>query len=57
MRAAKLAAHRRRGIRVLALVTVPASLPITAPMPDGEAATESVIEQAKVKEARACPGM
>ncbi len=47
--AAKLAARKRRGIHVLALVTVPASLPIGAPMPDEEAAAESLIEQAKVR--------
>jgi APA family basic amino acid/polyamine antiporter len=47
--AAKLAARKRRGIHVLALVTVPASLPIGAPMPDEEAAAESLIEQAKVQ--------
>jgi APA family basic amino acid/polyamine antiporter len=47
--AAKLAARKRRGIHVLALVTVPASLPIGAPMPEAEAAAESVIEQAKVR--------
>src|SRR3954462_13454426 len=46
--AAKLAARKRRGIHVLALVTVPASLPIGAPMPDAESAAESLIEQAKV---------
>jgi APA family basic amino acid/polyamine antiporter len=47
--ASKLAARKRRGIHVLALVTVPASLPIGAPMPDAEAAAESLIEQAKVQ--------
>jgi APA family basic amino acid/polyamine antiporter len=47
--AAKLAARRRRGIHVLALITVPASLPIDARMPDAEAAAESLIEQAKVQ--------
>jgi APA family basic amino acid/polyamine antiporter len=47
--AAKLAARRRRGIHVLALVTVPASLPISARMPEAEAAAESLIEQAKVR--------
>ncbi len=47
--AAKLAARKRRGIHVLALVTVPASLPIGARMPEAEAAAESLIEQAKVR--------
>ena len=32
--AAKLAARRRRGIHVLAMVTVPSALPIDAPMPE-----------------------
>ena len=36
--AAKLAARRRRGIHILALVTVPSALPIDAPMPEEEAA-------------------
>ena len=47
--ASKLAARRRRGIHVLALVTVPNALPIDAAMPDEQAAAESVIEQAKVQ--------
>jgi APA family basic amino acid/polyamine antiporter len=47
--AAKLAARKRRGIHVLALITVPTSLPIGAPMPEAEAAAESLIEQAKVQ--------
>ena len=32
--AAKLAARKRRGIHVLAMVTVPSALPIDAPMPE-----------------------
>jgi basic amino acid/polyamine antiporter, APA family len=36
--AAKLAARKRRGIHVLVLITVPASLPIREAMPDAEAA-------------------
>jgi APA family basic amino acid/polyamine antiporter len=47
--ASKLAARKRRGIHVLALITVPASLPIGTPMPEAEAAAESLIEQAKVQ--------
>jgi len=47
--AAKLAARRRRGIHVLALVTVPSALPIDAPLPEEEAAAQSVIEQARVQ--------
>ena len=47
--AAKLAARRRRGIHVLALVTVPSALKIDAPMPEAIAAAESLIEQARVQ--------
>ncbi len=47
--AAKLAARRRRGIHVLALVTVPSALAIDAPMADAEAAAQSLIEQARVQ--------
>ena len=47
--AAKLAARRRRGIHVLALVTVPSALPIDARMPEEEAAAQSIIEQARVQ--------
>ena len=47
--AAKLAARRRRGIHVLAIVTVPSALKIDAPMPEAEAAAESLIEQARVQ--------
>src|SRR6478609_5929872 len=47
--AAKLAARRRRGIHVLAMVTVPSALKIDAPMPEAVAAAESLIEQARVQ--------
>jgi basic amino acid/polyamine antiporter, APA family len=47
--AAKLAARRRRGIHVLALVTVPSALPIDAPMAEAESAAASLIEQARVQ--------
>jgi APA family basic amino acid/polyamine antiporter len=47
--AVKLAARKRRGIHVLALVTVPSALKIDAPMPEAEAAAASVIEQARVQ--------
>ena len=47
--AAKLAARRRRGIHVLALVTVPSALKIDAPMPEATAAAESLIEQARLQ--------
>jgi APA family basic amino acid/polyamine antiporter len=47
--AAKLAARRRRGIHVLALVTVPSALAIDAPLAEAEAAASSLIEQARVQ--------
>jgi APA family basic amino acid/polyamine antiporter len=47
--AAKLAARRRRGIHVLALVTVPSALAIDAPLEEAEAAAQSLIEQARVQ--------
>ena len=47
--AAKLAARRRRGIHVIAIVTVPSALKIDAPMPEAVAAAESVIEQARLQ--------
>ena len=47
--AAKLAARRRRGIHVLAIVTVPSALQIDAPMPEAVAAAESLIEQARLQ--------
>ncbi len=47
--AAKLAARRRRGIHVLAMVTVPSALSIDAPMPEALANAESLIEQARVQ--------
>jgi len=54
--AARLAARRRRGIHVLALVTVPNSLAIDAPMPDAEAEANSVIEQGKIRGGRRVSG-
>ena len=47
--AAKLAARRRRGIHVIAMVTVPSALKIDAPMPEAVAAAESLIEQARLQ--------
>jgi basic amino acid/polyamine antiporter, APA family len=47
--AAKLAARKRRGIHVLAMVTVPSALPIDAPLRDQEAAAETAIEQARLQ--------
>ncbi len=47
--AAKLAARKRRGIHVIAMVTVPSALKIDAPMPDAIAAAETLIEQARLQ--------
>ena len=54
--AMKLAASKRRGVHVLALVTVPNSLPIAAPLPDDESAADSTIEQAKIQGGRRVSG-
>jgi basic amino acid/polyamine antiporter, APA family len=54
--AMKLAASKRRGVHVLALVTVPNSLPIEAALPDDEAAADSTIEQAKIQGGRRVSG-
>jgi basic amino acid/polyamine antiporter, APA family len=54
--ATRLAARRRRGIHVLALVTVPNALPIDATIRDAEAAADSVIEQAKIQGGRRVSG-
>ena len=54
--AIKLAAGKRRGIHVLALVTVPNAQPIDASMPDDEALAGSVIEQAKIQGGRRVSG-
>jgi APA family basic amino acid/polyamine antiporter len=54
--AAKLAARRRRGIHVLAMVTVPNALPIDAEMPESEAEAGSAIEQAKIQAGRRVSG-
>ncbi len=54
--AAKLAARKRRGIHVLALVTVPNALPIEARMPSAEATAGSAIEQAKIEAGRRVSG-
>ena len=54
--AARLAASRRRGIHVIALVTVPNALAIGADMPEAEAAAGSVIEQAKIVGGRRVSG-
>jgi APA family basic amino acid/polyamine antiporter len=54
--ASKLAVRRSRGIHVLALVTVPNSLPIDAPLEREEAEANSIIEQAKVQGGRRVSG-
>jgi basic amino acid/polyamine antiporter, APA family len=54
--ATKLAARKRRGIHVVAFVTVPHALPIDAPMPEAEAAAQSVLEQAKIQGGRRVSG-
>jgi basic amino acid/polyamine antiporter, APA family len=46
--AARLAARRRRGIHVLALMTVPTHLPLDAEVPDHEEKAQSKIERAKL---------
>jgi APA family basic amino acid/polyamine antiporter len=54
--AGRLAARRRRGIHVLALVTVPNALPIDAEMKEAEAAADTLIEQAKIQGGRRVSG-
>jgi APA family basic amino acid/polyamine antiporter len=46
--AARLAARRRRGIHVLAIVNVPTTLPLDAPLDEQESEAQSKIEQAKL---------
>jgi APA family basic amino acid/polyamine antiporter len=54
--AARLAARRRRGIHVLVTISVPASSPINAELPEQQAAAESIIEEAKVQVGRRVSG-
>ena len=54
--AAKLAARRRRGIHVLVTIPVPYSHDIDAPLPEEEAAAESIIEQARLQGGRRVSG-
>jgi len=54
--AIRLAARRRRGIHVLALITVPASSPLDAALPEAELAARSLIEQARVQGGRRVTG-
>jgi APA family basic amino acid/polyamine antiporter len=46
--AARLAARRRRGIHVLAIVSVPTHLPLDAPLEELESEAQSKIERAKL---------
>ena len=54
--AIKLAARTRRGIHLLALVTVPHALPLEAAMDDAQAQADSAIEQARVQGGRRVSG-
>jgi APA family basic amino acid/polyamine antiporter len=54
--AAKLAARRRRGIHVLVTVTVPASAPIDAELPELQMAAQGLIEQARIQGGRRVTG-
>jgi APA family basic amino acid/polyamine antiporter len=54
--AARLAARRRRGIHVLVTISVPATSPISAAMPEQEAVAQSIIEEAKVQAGRRVSG-
>jgi basic amino acid/polyamine antiporter, APA family len=54
--AARMAARRRRGIHVMVTISVPASSPIGASMPEQEARAASVIEEAKVHAGRRVTG-
>jgi APA family basic amino acid/polyamine antiporter len=54
--AQKVAARRRRGIHVLVTITVPASSPIDAELPEQELAAQAVIEQARLQGGRRVSG-
>ncbi|MEA2254640.1 MAG: basic amino acid/polyamine antiporter, family, partial [Solirubrobacteraceae bacterium] len=54
--AIKVAARRRRGIHVLVTITVPASAPIDAELPEQELAAQAIIEQAKLQGGRRVTG-
>ncbi len=54
--AQRLAARRRRGIHVLVTILVPSSSPIDAPLPEAEAAAQSIIEQARLQGGRRVSG-
>jgi APA family basic amino acid/polyamine antiporter len=54
--AIKVAARRRRGIHLLVTITVPASAPIDAELPEQELAAQAIIEQAKLQGGRRVTG-
>ena len=54
--AVRLAARRRRGIHVLVTVTVPASAPIDAALPEAEAKAQEAVDQARVRGGRRVTG-
>ncbi|MBV9917215.1 MAG: APC family permease [Solirubrobacterales bacterium] len=54
--AARLAARRRRGIHVMVTISVPASSPIDAQLPELEAIATSILEEAKVQVGRRVTG-
>ena len=54
--AVRLAARRRRGIHVLVTVTVPASAPIDAVLPEAESKAQEAVDQARVRGGRRVTG-
>jgi basic amino acid/polyamine antiporter, APA family len=54
--AVRLAARRRRGIHVLVTISVPASSPIDASMPEQEAGAATLIDRARVRGGRRVTG-
>lgn len=54
--AVRMAARRRRGIHVLVTITVPASAPLDAAMPEQERAAQTIIEQARIQGGRRVTG-
>jgi APA family basic amino acid/polyamine antiporter len=54
--AVKVAARRRRGIHVLVTISVPASSPINAEMPEQELAAQGIIEAARLQGGRRVSG-
>jgi APA family basic amino acid/polyamine antiporter len=54
--AVKLAARRRRGIHVLVTLTVPASSPLNAALPEQDMAARAIIEQARIQGGRRLTG-